>query len=259
MAKQPQSTPAEEQQGRQQTPEDSEAGSARRLAGDYFFEQFRVPRGCLGYVVADRRTKLAALVDPEVEMVEPMLDFLFEHGLRPRYIVDTHTHADHVSGAKDLRGKTTARLVMHEKAPASGVDVRLEDGDSLSLGDLEMEFLYTPGHAKDLMSVLVPGRLLTADAMLIGSCGRTDLLNGNATQQYHTLYHTLRSLPDELQIWPGHDYNGRSYTTLGAQKKENAKLGFASKQEFVDYMDRVNPQNLNPVYQLAESLKANML
>jgi glyoxylase-like metal-dependent hydrolase (beta-lactamase superfamily II) len=227
-------------------------------SGDYLFEQFRVPRGCLGYVVADSETRLAALIDPEVEMVEPMLDYLFEHGLRPRYLIDTHTHADHVSGAKELKAKTTAKLVMHEKAPASGVDLRLEDGDRLELGDLTLEFLYTPGHAKDLMSVLIPGKLLTADAMLIGSCGRTDLLNGNATQQYHTLYHTIRSLPDGLEVWPGHDYNGRSYTTLGDQKKENAKLGFSSKDEFVEYMDRVNPQKLNPVYQLADSLKANM-
>ena len=102
-------------------------------SGDYLFEQFRVPRGCLGYVVADPETKLAALIDPEVEMVEPMLDYLFEHGLRPRYLIDTHTHADHVSGAKELKTKTTAKLVMHEKAPASGVDVRLEDGDRLTL------------------------------------------------------------------------------------------------------------------------------
>lgn len=236
-------------------------GAAPRAAEDYLFEQFRVPRGCLGYVVADRQTKLASIVDPEVEMVEPMLDYLFEHGLRPRYIIDTHTHADHISGVREFKEKTTAKLVMHEKAPASAVDVRVRDGERLYLGELAMKFLYTPGHAKDLVSVLLPGspgRLLTADAMLIGSCGRTDLLNGDAVQQYHTLYHTLKSLPDDLEVWPGHDYKGRSYTTLGEQKKENSKLGFGSEEEFVDYMDRINPQKLNPVYQLADSLKANM-
>ncbi len=101
----------------------SEAGSS-----GYLFERFRVPRRCPGYVVADFETKLAAIVDPELEMVEPMIDFVFEHGLRPAYIVDTHTHADHVSGARNLKSKTVARLVMHEKAPSSVVDIRVEDG-----------------------------------------------------------------------------------------------------------------------------------
>src|SRR5919205_2733216 len=88
----------------------------------YLFEQFRVPRGCLGYVVADPETRLAAIVDPELEMVEPMIDFVFEQGLRLAYIIDTHSHADHVSGARNLKSKTVAKLVMHEKAPSSMID-----------------------------------------------------------------------------------------------------------------------------------------
>ena len=224
----------------------------------YLFEQFRVPRGCLGYVVGDPGTKLAAVVDPEEEMVGPMLDYTFEHGLRPAYIVDTHTHADHISGSKELRSKTVAKVVMHEKAPTSTVDIRVQDGDRLYLGDLPLKFLYTPGHAKDLVSVVLPGRILTADALLIGSCGRTDLLNGNATQQYHTLYYTLKSLPGGLEVYPGHDYKGRSCSALEKEKLENPKMQYASEEEFVEYMDRINPGKLDPVYQLAESLKANM-
>jgi sulfur dioxygenase len=225
----------------------------------YLFEQFRVERGCLGYVIADVGTRRAAIVDPELEMVEPMLDFVFEHGLKPSYIIDTHTHADHISGARELKAKTVAKIVMHEKAPSSAVDLRLEDGDRLWLSDgLSLKFLHTPGHAKDLISILLPGRILTADALLLGSCGRTDLPNGNATRQYHTLYYVLKSLPEELIVYPGHDYKGRSCSTLGEEKQSNPKMNFASEEEFVEYMERENPGKLSPVYQLADALKANM-
>lgn len=230
-----------------------------QLSGaSYLFEQFRVPRGCLGYIVGDPTTELAALVDPEEEMVDPMLDYIFERGLKPAYIVDTHTHADHISGAKELRSKTVAKVVMHEKAPAKTIDIRVQDGDRLYLGSLPLKFLHTPGHAKDLVSVVLPGRILTADALLIGSCGRTDLLNGNATQQYHTMYYTLKSLPGELEVYPGHDYKGRNCSVLEKEKLENPKMQYATEEEFVEYMDRINPGKLDPVYQLAESLKANM-
>ncbi len=225
---------------------------------DYLFEQFKVERGCLGYVVADPETRLAAIVDPEAEMVEPMLGFVFEHSLRLAYVIDTHTHADHVSGARNLKTKSVAKLVMHEKAPSSAVDVRVQDRDRLHLGAFPLKLLHTPGHAKDLVSILLPGRILTADALLLGSCGRTDLLNGNAVQQYHTLYHTYNSLPDDLEVYPGHDYKGRSHSTLGDEKKNNPKMNYASEEEFVEYMDLENPKKLEPVEHLAEALKANM-
>ncbi len=239
--------------GRGRAPND-EPGTA-----GYVFEQFRVERGCLGYVVADPGTRRAAIVDPEVEMVEPMLDFVFERGLKPCYVVDTHTHADHLSGVRALKKKTIARIVMHENAPCSAVDIRVEDGDRLRLGDgLHLKFLHTPGHAKDLVSVVLPGAILTADALLIGSCGRTDLPNGNSTRQYHTLYYTLKSLPDDFLVYPGHDYKGRRCSTLGEEKENNPKMLFASEEEFVEYMEHENPTKLTPVHHLADALKANM-
>ena len=225
---------------------------------DYLFEQFRVGRGCLGYLVADPETRRAALIDPEQEMVEPMLDAVFGHGLKVIYVIDTHTHADHISGAREVKEKTIAKLVMHREAPASCVDVRVEDGDRLQVGGLSMKFLHTPGHAKDLVSVLLPGRILSADALLIGSCGRTDLPNGNAVRAYHTLYHTYRALPDDLLVFPGHDYHGKEYSVLGEEKASNPKMDFEGEEEFVRYMERENPETLTPVYQLADALKANM-
>lgn len=225
---------------------------------DYLFEQFRVDRGCLGYLVADPGTRQAALVDPELEMVEPMLNSVFEHGLKVIYVVDTHTHADHHSGARELKSKTIAKLVMHREAPASCVDIRVEDGDTLQLGGLSVKFLHTPGHAKDLVSVLLPGRILSADALLIGSCGRTDLPNGNAVRAYHTLYYTYKALPDDLEVWPGHDYHGREHSILGEEKETNPKMNFEGEEEFVRYMERENPETLTPVYHLADALKANM-
>jgi glyoxylase-like metal-dependent hydrolase (beta-lactamase superfamily II) len=246
-------------QEEQRSAEPNSGGREVNIGEGYLFEQFRVERGCLGYVVADKGTRRAAIVDPEAEMVESMLDFVFEHGLKPFYVIDTHTHADHISGVRELKVKTVAKVVMHEQAPSSAVGLRVEDGDRLWLGDeLFLKFLHTPGHAKDLISVLLPGRILTADALLMGSCGRTDLPNGNATRQYHTLYYVLRSLPDDLLVYPGHDYKGRSRSTLGEEKRSNPKMNFPSEEEFVEYMERENPGKLTPVYHLAEALKANM-
>src|SRR5215212_388326 len=175
---------------------------------DYLFEQFRVERGCLGYIITSVRS--AAIVDPELEMVEPMLDYLVEHG------------------------------------------------DRLRVGDVSIKFIHTPGHAKDLVSIVLPGRILTADALLIGSCGRTDLPNGNAVRQYHTLYYIYRALPDDLLVYPGHDYNGREHSTLKEEKESNPKMLFDTEEEFVEYMEKENPDTLTPVYHLADALKANM-
>jgi glyoxylase-like metal-dependent hydrolase (beta-lactamase superfamily II) len=138
------------------------------------------------------------------------------------------------------------------------VDIRVEDGDRLGVGDLSMKFVHTPGHAKDLVSVLLTDRILTADALLIGSCGRTDLPNGNAVRQYHTLYYTYRSLPDNLLVYPGHDYNDLESSTLEEEKNTNPKMHFDTEEEFVRYMEKENPDTLTPVYQLGDALRANM-
>ncbi len=136
--------------------------------------------------------------------------------------------------------------------------MRVEYGDRPHLGKLSLKFLHIPGHAKDLVSVLLPDSILSADAMLIGSCSRTDLPNGNATRQYYTLYHTYKSLPDDLLVYPGHDYEGRGHSVLGEEKKNNPKMWYASEEEFIHFMELENPRHLEPVSRLADALKANM-
>lgn len=210
----------------------------------------------MGDVIADSETNLAAIVDPELEMVEPMIDFVFKHGLRPAYIIDTHTHADHVSGARNLKAKTVAKLVMHEKAPSSAMDIRVED--RLRLDSLPQEFFYTPGHAKDLVSILLPGRILSGDALLNGSCGRTDLLNGQRRQAVPYPLPHLQEPPRWPRGLARPRLQGPQPLYFGRREAANPKMLFDSEEEFIEFMDLENPKRLDPFEHLAELLKANM-
>ena len=164
-----------------------------------------------------------------------MIDLLFKHGLRSAYIIDSYTHAHHVYGARDLKCKTIAKLVMHEEAPSGAIDIRVKDGDRLALVDLSLKFLHTPGHAKDLVSILLPGRILTADALLIGSAaGRISSMampSGSTTPSTTP----TRASPTSWKCGPADDYKGRSSSTLGDEKRDNPKMLFGSEEEFVRY------------------------
>ena len=232
------------------TPPASEDG-----ASGYHFERFRAPRGYMDYVLAGPATRLAAVVDPELEMAEPVI--VFEHGLRPAYVTGAHT--DHVSGARNLKVKAVIRLVAREKAPSSVVDIRVEDGDRLHLETLPLKFLRTPGHAKDLVGILLPGRVLAADALLTVSCGRTDLLNGSAVRQYIPSTTPTEASPTTSSSGPATTNKGHSHATLGDEKQNNPKMPFDSEEEFVEFGDLENPERLDPAEHLAEALKANMI
>ena len=225
---------------------------------DYLFEQVQVPRGCLGYIIADTETRLAAIVDPELEMVEPMIDLIFKHGLRVAYVIDSHTHADHVSGARDLKSKTIAKLVMHEEAPSGAVDIRIKDGDgytwarcpSSSCTPLDTPRISSPSSCRAGYSPLTPS--LSAPA--VGRTSSTVAPSGSTTPSI-TL---TRASPTSWRYGPATTYKGRNSSTLGDEKRNNPKVLFDSEEEFVEFMDLENPKRLDPVEHLAESLKANM-
>ena len=201
---------------------------------DYFFEQVRVPRGCLGYIVADHDTRLAAIVDPELEMVEPMIDLLFKHGLRPAYIIDTYTHADHVSGARDLKCKTIAKLVMHEEAPSGAIDIRVtETGSPLGIspsssctprGTLRIS---SPSSCPVGYSPPTP----SSSAPAAGRISSMAMPSGSTTPSTTP----TRASPTSWKCGPADDYKGRSSSTLGDEKRDNPKMLFGSEEEFVRY------------------------
>jgi glyoxylase-like metal-dependent hydrolase (beta-lactamase superfamily II) len=188
---------------------------------------------CLAYLLADVDTREAALVDPRVDRAEEYLADLAERGLRLRFVIDTHTHADHLSGAAELRARTGADVLMSARAKSEVATRRLRDGDRLPLGRGEIHVLASPGHTDDAVSLLVGNALLTGDALLIGGAGRTDFQNGSPEALYETLHHRFAALPGNLTVYPGHDYAGRTHSTLAQERQTNVLLKLTGGDEFV--------------------------
>ena len=188
---------------------------------------------CFAYLIADTDTREAALVDPRADRVAAYLRELEERGLELRFVIDTHTHADHLSGAAELGARTGAEILLSERAVSEIATRRLRDGDRLPLGDQNIEVIATPGHTDDSVSLRVDGALLTGDALLIGGAGRTDFQNGSPEALYETLHTRLAGLPDDLIVYPAHDYAGRTHSTLGQERQTNPLLRLTERIEFV--------------------------
>lgn len=220
-----------------------------------FFADFKDGEGCKSYLIACSETCSAAIIDPALNLVDRYIGELNKNGLRLRYIIDTHTHADHFTGARLLKEEFGAPIVMHRQAPAPFVDLRVEDGHSLPLGQLRLRIFHTPGHTRDSMAVHVEDRVFTGDTLLIQATGRSDLPSGDADQLYDSLFGTLLALPDETLVFPAHDYKGRTNSTIGDERASNPRLAKTERGEFVALM---NSLNLNAPTHLTEALRTNM-
>ena len=202
---------------------------------------FHSTRGCLSYLVADTGTKDAVIIDPSEEVaLEEYLNALKEGGYTLRYILETHTHADHVSSAFVLKEHAGGLVGRHYLAPSKKSDTLLRDGDEIVLGTHILRVLETPGHTNESVSFLVDGTLFTGDVLLIGATGRTDFQLGDSALEYESIHDTILALPDETIVYPAHDYSGRTHTTIGAERKTNPRLQW-SKEEFVTTMDGYHP------------------
>ena len=217
------------------------------------FEQVR-HGGCLSYLIGCEETRHAIAVDPELDEADRIVALAAEKGLRLRYLLDTHTHADHFTATRALGAELGLPVVMQRRSVAPFVDLRLEDGETLIVGKLRLRVLETPGHTDDSMSLVIEDRVLTGDALLIGGTGRVDLPTGDPDVLYDSLFGKLLALPDGMLVFPAHDYKGRSHSTVGAEKAENPRLQRRERAAFVELMrglDLAMPQHLT------EALRTN--
>jgi len=195
------------------------------------------------YLIASRRGGEALIIDPVLDKVERYLTLLGELDLRLIKAVDTHVHADHITGLGALRDRTRCITVMGEQSGVDVVSVRLADGDRLEIDGIGLRAIYTPGHTDDSYSFFMEGRVFTGDTLLIRGTGRTDFQNGDPAAQYDSLFHKLLRLPDETLVYPAHDYKGDTVTTIGEEKACNPRLQVGSVEEYVEIMSRLELPN----------------
>jgi glyoxylase-like metal-dependent hydrolase (beta-lactamase superfamily II) len=205
------------------------------------FKQFFEPdTSTFTYLLACEKTKQAVLIDTVESEVPVYLKELEAQGLKLVYTLETHVHADHVTGADTLRQKLGSKSVVHRDAGAMCGDLLVTDGVHIIVGTIDLEVRYTPGHTNGCISFFAGDRIFTGDSLLIGGCGRTDFQQGNSGQLYDSIQNQIFSLPDEVIVYPGHDYNGNTQSTVGEERKNNKRLGGGkSREDFIQIMSEL--------------------
>ena len=192
------------------------------------------------YLIASEKGREALIIDPVLENIEIYIKTLKELDLKLVKVIDTHIHADHITGASQLNKKTNCCTIMGEHTPAESVQIKVKEDELIKIDGLKIKAIYTPGHTSDSYSFLMNNLLFSGDTLLINGTGRTDFQNGNAKDAYNSIFNKLLKLPEETILYPGHDYNGKKMSTIGNEKKFNPRLQVNSENEYEEIMNNLN-------------------
>ena len=205
-----------------------------------FKQVFDTKTSTYTYLIASAKGREAVIIDPVLENVDEYIQLLKELDLKLVKVIDTHIHADHVTGASKLKQATNCTTLMGEHSPADAVEIKVKDNELIKIDSLKIKSLYTPGHTSDSYSFLLDNYLFSGDTLLINGTGRTDFQNGSSKDAYNSLFNNILKLPEETLVYPGHDYNGKFSSTIGNEKKFNPRLQVKSVDEYVEIMSNLN-------------------
>ncbi len=205
-----------------------------------FKQLFDTKSSTYTYLIASAKGREAIIIDPVLENVDEYIDHLKELDLKLVKVIDTHIHADHITGASKLKSNTNCTTIMGEHSPAETVDIKLKDDEIIEIDQLKIRSMYTPGHTSDSYSFLMDKYLFSGDTLLINGTGRTDFQNGSSKDAYYSLFHKLLKLPEETILYPGHDYNGKKSSTIGKEKEHNPRLQVENIDQYIEIMSNLN-------------------
>ena len=208
------------------------------------------------YLIASSKGREALIIDPVIENVNQYVQLLKELDLNLVKVIDTHIHADHVTGASKLKDITKCTTIMGDHTPANTVEIKVKDDEYINLDNLKIRAMYTPGHTSDSYSFLMDNYLFSGDTLLINGTGRTDFQNGNAKDAYNSIFNKLLKLPEETLLYPAHDYKGETVSTIGKEKRSNPRLQVSNVNEYIDLMNNLNLKKPSKIdYNVANNLK----
>ena len=205
-----------------------------------FKQLFDTKSSTYTYLISSGKGREALIIDPVKENVFEYISLLKELDLKLVKVIDTHIHADHVTGASKLKDITKCSTIMGDHTPADAVEIKVKDDEYIDLESIKIRAMYTPGHTSDSYSFLMNNYLFSGDTLLINGTGRTDFQNGNSKDAYNSIFNKLLKLPEETLLYPAHDYKGEKVSTIGKEKKQNPRLQVNSVDEYIEIMNNLN-------------------